>query len=61
MTSTRRSCGDESWDALREESDAKLTCAATICGWTKHNYNVERLAKEGGLDTIMRFSNEDDC
>ena len=52
--------GGASWDALTKERDAKLTCATTICGWSKHQTNVERLAKEGALEAIMRLAKEDD-
>jgi len=50
----------ESWEQLSKELEAKVTCAATICSWSKHAANAERLAAEGALDAIMRLSKEDD-
>ena len=50
----------ESWEALAKELEAKVTCASTICGWSKHAANVERLANEGALDAIIRLAKEDD-
>ncbi|GMI42661.1 hypothetical protein TrCOL_g2892 [Triparma columacea] len=50
----------ESWEQLSKELEAKVTCASTICAWSKHPANAERLAAEGALDAIMRLSKEDD-
>ena len=49
-----------SWDQLSKERSAKITCAMTICGWSRHKANVERLASEGALDAINRLAKEDD-
>ncbi|GMH51099.1 hypothetical protein TrST_g8590 [Triparma strigata] len=47
-------------EALAKELEAKVTCASTICGWSKHAANVERLANEGALEAIIRLAKEDD-
>jgi hypothetical protein len=49
-----------SWDQLAKERSAKITCAATICGWSRHPQNIQRLYTEGALDAINRLAKEDD-